>query len=134
MPRRTVLAYRVLFVVAIATITFLALTGEAIPIMREVNDKLQHTAAFFTLGLLLDFAFPDRPFGAGKLGVLLAYGVSLELAQVLTQSRDPSLGDVVADAAGLLIYAGSTPLLRKVPVLERRWAAELVDVGRRQPT
>jgi VanZ family protein len=121
MPRHIVLACRILFAATIVTITGFALTDEALPLVQNVSDKLQHAAAFFTLALLLDFSLPDRPFGVAKLGALLAYGVALELAQMLTEARDPSLGDVVADLAGLLVYAGSVPLLRRVPLLERRW-------------
>jgi VanZ family protein len=121
MRRHTVLLCRFLFAAAVATITFLALTGEGVPIVQDVNDKLLHAAAFLTLALLLDFSFPDRPFRMGKFGALLAYGVCLELAQMLTETRDPSLGDVVADGAGLLIYGGSLPVLKRVPLLGRRW-------------
>lgn len=124
MPRRYILLSRVLFAAAIGTITFLALTGGAVPIVSTLNDKLQHGTAFFGLALLLDFSFPTRSFGAPKVSALLAYGIVLELAQMGTQHRDPSLWDVAADAAGLVIYAASLPLLRRAPVLQRRWEEE----------
>lgn len=122
-PRRHVLLIRALFVGSVVGITYLALTGVQYPIVGELNDKVKHTAAFFTLGLLLDFSFPDRPLGLAKIAGLLAYGVLLELVQSETPARDPSFWDLGADALGLLLYVISTPLLRRVPVLERRWSA-----------
>ncbi|HWP36342.1 MAG TPA: VanZ family protein [Gemmatimonadales bacterium] len=127
MPRPYVLLSRVLFAFAIGTITFLALTGESVPIIRNVHDKIQHVAAFLGLALLLDFSFPDRPLNRWKVGALLAYGVTLELAQMATPSRDPALSDILADLAGILFYAGVLPALRRVPVLQLRWQGNRGD-------
>ena len=118
---RSILLCRVLLVASVAAITYLALTGEAVPLVSDVNDKLQHAAAFYALALLLDFSFPQRPLGAAKIGALLAYGVLLELWQMLAPPRDPSLWDVGADAVGIAVYLWSLPALRYVPVLGRRW-------------
>lgn len=122
MPRLHVHVVRALFVVALLGVTYLALTGVHYPLVSDINDKLQHVSAFFALGLLLDFSFPERPFGIGKIGSLLAYGVLLELAQAAAPTRDPSFWDMGADAVGLLLYATSMPLLRRLPILARRWS------------
>ncbi len=122
LPRRYVLVIRALFVGSVLGITYLALTGVRYPVVADINDKLRHAAAFFALGLLLDFSFPERGFGFAKVGSLLAYGVLLELVQSATPARDPSFWDMGADALGLLLYATSTPLLRRLPILARRWA------------
>ncbi|OGU10708.1 MAG: hypothetical protein A2W29_02945 [Gemmatimonadetes bacterium RBG_16_66_8] len=97
------------------------MTGSTIPVVSDINDKVQHVLAFATLALLLDFSFPERPAGAAKLGSLLAYGIALELAQSFTTVRDPSYWDVAADALGLSLYLLSGPLLRRAPILQRRW-------------
>lgn len=122
LPRRHVLVIRALFIGSVLGITYLALTGVSYPVLSDINDKLKHGAAFFTLGLLLDFSFPERPLGLAKIGGLLAYGVLLEVVQSATPARDPSFWDMGADALGLLLYATSTPLLRRLPILERRWS------------
>lgn len=122
LPRRHVLVIRALFVGSVLGITYLALTGVRYP-LSDINDKLQHLGTFFALGLLLDFSFPERPFGITKIAVLLAYGLLLELVQYATPVRDPSFWDVGADALGLLLYATSTPVLRRLPILERRWSS-----------
>lgn len=121
MSRRQVLFFRVLFVTSVVGVTYFALTGVKYPVVADVNDKLQHVAAFFTLGLLLDFSFPERPFRFAKFGSLLAYGILLELVQAAAPARVPSVWDVAADGAGLLLYVTSTPLLRRVPILQQRW-------------
>ena len=121
LPRRHVFVIRALFVVSVLGITSLALAGVQYPLVDDINDKLRHAVAFFTLGLLLDFSFPERPLGLAKIGGLLAYGVLLEVVQSATPARDPSFWDMGADALGLLVYATSTPLLRRVPILARRW-------------
>ena len=121
MPRSYTLLFRSLFVVCVASITLLAMTGSTVPVVSSLNDKLQHVVAFSTLALLLDFSFPTRPAGVAKLGSLLAYGIALELTQSLTTVRDPSIWDVAADGAGLLLYVTSVPVLRRLPVLKRRW-------------
>jgi VanZ family protein len=123
LPRRHVLVIRALFVGWALGITYLALSGVRYPVVSDINDKLQHLGAFFALGLLLDFSFPGRPFGVAKIGVLMAYGLLLELVQSATPVRDPSFWDVGADALGLLLYATSTPVLRRLPILERRWSS-----------
>lgn len=123
MSPRYVLFARALFVVSVLAITYLALTGTRYPVVSDLDDKLQHVSAFFTLGLLLDFSFPKRPFGWHKIAGLLTYGVVLELVQSATPARDPSFLDMGADALGLLLYLTSTPLLRRLPILERRWSA-----------
>ena len=121
MPRHYVVLSRLLFVASVLGTTDLARTGADYPVVTEVNDKVSHVAAFFVLGLLLDYSFPNRPYGAIKIIVLLAYGALLELAQSTTPARDPSLWDLGADLAGLLLYALTIPLLRYLPVVRRRW-------------
>ncbi|HEX9581273.1 MAG TPA: VanZ family protein [Gemmatimonadales bacterium] len=121
MPRRVTLLCRFLLVASVAAITFLALTSAPVRMVGDVNDKVQHAAAFYALTLLLDFSFPDRPLGAAKLSGLLAYGVLLEVWQMLAPPRDPSLWDVVADLIGIALYAWSQPVLRYLPIMKGRW-------------
>ena len=70
-------------------------------------DKLVHFAYF---ALLWWVAVRAQGLRAWPLGLhLLCFGVGIELAQgILTATREASLGDVVADAAGLLLGAALT--------------------------
>jgi len=93
---------QVLFYVALIAISWLALSMQSDPAITTGWDKGNHLLAFFTLYLLLDFAYP---FGDGaKIGLLLLYALLVECIQGLIPWRAFSLLDLVADLAGLLGY------------------------------
>lgn len=96
-------ALKVLFIV-------LSLLGLVLALLPSNNtapfphvDKLMHAAALFGFAFLLDIA-SLRSFWRWKVPILLGYGVFIEIAQSFTPWRSVSLGDVVADAAGILLY------------------------------
>jgi VanZ family protein len=119
------MVYRALF-----TVTFLAvayLSFMQVPEMgdlQRISDKVHHAFAFYVLALLLDFAAPRREFGLRKFGALMAFGVAIECVQYFLPWREFSLLDMVADAVGLMLYVAGIPLLKRVPVLRRRWQPE----------
>ena len=113
--------FRVLLGLALALITWIATTAVPGPVVFDLNDKLNHLAAFFTLALLSDFAFRDSGFGPGKFLPLLGYGLLLESIQHFLPYRDFSLLDLAADALGMGLYAASVPLLRRYPPFAGRW-------------
>ena len=115
---RTIL-FRVLLVVALLAIFFLATTSLTIPVAQDMNDKLNHVIAFFALALLVDLSFPAWTFRT-KVLVLIAYGLSIEIAQAYLPYRSCSLFDLGADAGGLALYGIFQPALRLFPVLRRR--------------
>lgn len=86
------------------------------------SAHLNHILAFYVLALLLDLAFPQRPFGLGKVLALLAFGTLIEVLQYFLPLRQFSLVDILMDAVGVLLYALSRPLLRRLPVLRWRWS------------
>lgn len=76
----------------------------------EHADKLRHAvafAAYWCLGALAGVK-PRWALAAG----LLAFGIAVEWGQSYTPDREPSVGDVVADAAGLLLGALGERLLK----------------------
>lgn len=75
-------------------------SGVAIPHI----DKLGHFIAFFVLALCTDFATRLTPIFA--IGLLSIYGISVEVMQSYIPRRDASLGDFIADLAGVLAYYG----------------------------
>ena len=113
--------FRAWLVVAIIGCSYLAFTPIPVPLVQHVWDKAKHAAAFVTLAILADFSFPRSGFGLRKAGALLAYGIFIEVVQYFLPYRTAEVLDVVADAVGLLCYAASTPLLRHMPLLRRRW-------------
>ena len=120
MDQRTLVALaRVALVAAVTAISFLAFTDLAIPVVASLPDKLNHATAFAVLALLADYGFPTPRFGAAKILALAAYGVAIEAVQSFLPHRQASLLDLVADAAGIGLYALCVPLLLRIPVLRR---------------
>ena len=122
LDRRYVWFYRILLLLLFLVISYLAFTPRRFPIIERTWDKLDHFAAFFALALATDFSFPRLKYGIVKILPLLAYGVLIEIIQHFLPYRDFDLRDVVADAVGLFGYAASLPLVRRLPVLSRRWS------------
>lgn len=113
--------YRVLLSAALIAIFFLATTSKAIPVMKDINDKINHAFAFYTLALLVDFSWPKTPFRAPKFCPLLAYGLVIEVVQYFLAYRTFSVLDLGADAVGLFFYWFTVPLLLRIAPLSRRW-------------
>ncbi len=120
--------FRILLVIALPAVFFLATTRLAIPVAENLNDKIGHVIAFFILALLVDYSFPAWTFRT-KVLVLIAYGLSIEIAQAYLPYRSCSLFDLGADAAGVVLYGICQPALRYLPVLRK--GSE--DVGRENP-
>ena len=110
--------FRVLLVVALLAIFFLATTRLKIPVAGDMDDKVNHVIAFFVLALLVDFSFPAWTFRT-KVLVLIAYGLSIEITQAYLPYRSCSLFDLGADAGGLALYGICQPALRYLPVLRK---------------
>jgi VanZ family protein len=116
---------RVVLIIALLAISFLATTHRTIPIAGEMNDKVNHVMAFFMLALLVDLSFPAWTLRT-KVLILLAYGLSIEITQYFLPYRSCSLFDLGADAVGLALYGicqpafGAVPFLRKGPEAEKK--------------
>ena len=109
--------FRSLFWLAIAAITLLALLPQEEVTVTTGWDKANHFIAFFVLLLLLDRAYPDMPMYFRKIGLILAYGVGLEILQAFTQDRQASWLDLLADGSGVVGY-----------IILRRPIQRLVDI------
>jgi VanZ family protein len=97
--------YQWVFIAALCAIYLLAvLPSDSLPGI-QLWDKLNHALAFFVLAALLAKAWPAVPMFSLRLGVLLVYGLFIELSQLLLPYRDASWQDMVANATGLLLYA-----------------------------
>lgn len=82
-----------------------ALSHSGLPIAELANDKIQHATAFFIFAALFHLAW-SRSFWWQVFLPLLAYGGLVEILQGMTTWRSMSLGDVIADAVGILLYYG----------------------------
>jgi VanZ family protein len=124
MTRAQIIPFRLFLIAALAAITYLAVTRQEYPLVQEIYDKANHIVAFYALALLVDFSFPQKTFGFSKIIGLLSYGVLIEVVQGFLPGRTPSLLDLVADGVGIASYRFSQPLLKRVPLLGRRWTAQ----------
>ena len=96
---------RLALVVAVLAITWLALTPQPHPQLPGFDwDKLNHVAAFLVLAALADLGWPGRAAMPWRLGLLLGYGVAIELVQALLPYRQGSVLDFAADAVGVLLW------------------------------
>jgi VanZ family protein len=129
MTRTETIAFRVVLLVALAVITYLATTRPDYPIISDISDKLNHLMAFYALAFLFDFSFPEREMGFAKIIVLLAYGLWIEVVQSFLPERTASVLDLCADGIGIAIYRFSLPLLRQLPWLSRRWSQRRESSG-----
>lgn len=116
-----IIIYRVLLVMAAIIILYLATTPRKIPVVEEINDKVNHIFAFYVLALLLDFSFPASAFRATKVLSLLGAALAIEIIQYFLPYRTFSLFDLGADAFALVVYRLSLPCLRLVPLFRKRW-------------
>ena len=105
--KNTIRLSRVLFVLTLLMVTYLALSSipEQITEHFFFNDKLNHTLAFATLAFLWDYASFHGKFSIGvKLAPILTIALVLEVLQLATTTRVFELTDIVAGAIGIGFY------------------------------
>jgi VanZ family protein len=121
----SIIVFRVMLVISLLLIIYLATTELTHPLMMSVNDKLGHILAFVILAFLLDFSFPASSYNLSKILPLLAYGILIEIVQYFLPHRMFSLLDLLADGGGLVIYAMFIPMLKHIPILRLRWSEKI---------
>ena len=103
-------------VVAVARLAFA-------PLAQPVGfsyDKGNHVLAFFVMAALADGGWPQARQARWRIGLLVGYGLLIELVQHSLPYREFSRLDVAADLLGILLYqAGKAAAAR----LRRRWAS-----------
>ena len=98
------LAARVMLLIAVASILWLALTPNPPSSQLFDFDKLNHGVAFFVLAVLMEYAFPNLAGWAIKLLPLVAFGLAIEMLQFWIGYRYFEWMDLVADGVGLLLF------------------------------
>ena len=125
LSRTSVIIFRVMLVLSLLLIIYLATAELEHPVMTSINDKFGHILAFVILAFLLDFSFPASSYNLSKILPLLAYGILIEIVQYFLPYRMFSLLDMLADAGGLVIYAMFIPMLKHIPILRLRWSEKI---------
>jgi VanZ family protein len=97
---------RLLLGLALLITTWLSLTPQPMPLPDvALADKWVHLLAYVILGFLVDASWPERGFNAPKWLFLIAYGLAIELIQSQIPNRFLSIGDLLANIAGIAVYA-----------------------------
>jgi VanZ family protein len=122
----TLLALRLLLRLIWAALLVLVVIGSLLPAasapMRmiaalHVNDKVQHIVAYLSLAFLPALHERRRRLAYTAVG-LVALGVLLEFGQLWSPGRSFEIGDMLADAAGVIAGA-SLGLWARPPAASR---------------
>ena len=125
LSRTSIIVFRVMLVISLLLIIYLATAELEYPVMTSINDKFGHILAFVMLAFLLDFSFPANSFNLSKIFPILVYGMLIEVIQYFLPHRTFSLLDMLADGSGLVIYVLLIPILKHVPFLRLRWSEKM---------
>ncbi len=114
--------WRLCLAASVAIILVLATTSHTDAVPASFGDKFNHLIAFLELTLLARLGWPRaRPLLVA--GLVLSFGLLLELLQAPLPYRSFSLLDLVADAAGIALGLALAPIL-----------VNLASQGRRLPS
>ncbi|CAA6799693.1 MAG: Unknown protein [uncultured Sulfurovum sp.] len=113
--------FKAIFFIAVIVILYKALTPSSNEPLFNFHhaDKVLHALAFFVLSFLLNRSSSSIEKRMRNIISLLAFGILIEVLQSFTGYRDVSLGDILADLLGILLFQLTYTLL-KVWQLKRR--------------
>ena len=122
MNTKTILFFRIALFVSAFVMLYFTTTASEPDIAQSINDKLSHGLTFLLLSLLADFSCPEGKFTFRKVSPLVAYGVLIECIQYFLPYRSFSVLDILADIAGIALYAMVSPLIINMSFLNQRKA------------
>jgi len=107
--------FKVIFFITVIFVLYKALMppSEEHFLNFQNADKLLHASAFFVLSFLLNRASSNISKRVRNMLSLLAFGILIEILQSFTGYREVSLGDVVADLVGILLFQLTYSLLKE---------------------
>ena len=109
----SVAMYKVAFWLLLVAVAILSMISISAQQLFDWQDKLHHMGAYGVLFFLLIQAYGDR-FSLGLLAIgLMAFGVSIEVAQSFTEYRQADLWDLAANASGILLAGLTLSCLRR---------------------
>ena len=93
---------RILFLICVVAIEYLATTTLEIKPIQNSWDKANHFIAFLTLYVTLSLGYLKLEVFKKAL-ILLAFGIQIEVVQYFLPNREFSLLDVLADGVGIVM-------------------------------
>ncbi|NOZ91084.1 MAG: VanZ family protein [Epsilonproteobacteria bacterium] len=105
--------YKVLFfITAFIVFVFAIVPDDNIKLPIHDADKIKHFTAFFVLSFLLNRASSTIRHRLRNMGILLLFGISIEIIQLFFPARESSIDDIIADAIGILVFQLLLSLVR----------------------
>ena len=96
--------FKILFYITVLTVLYLAIVPDNIDLPSQYSDKIKHVMAFFVLSLLLNRASSTIQHRLRNMGALLLFGLFIEIIQSFFPGRESSLGDLIADFIGIVLF------------------------------
>ena len=98
--------FRLLLGLTLVIVTWVSLTPKGAPLPAvPLADKWAHLLTYTLLAFLVDASWPETGFDWRKWAALIGYGLAIELIQGQIPNRMFSLGDLLANAAGIAVFA-----------------------------
>ena len=114
--------FKVVFFITVIFILYKALTPSTQNPFFDFDhaDKVLHALAFFVLSFLLNRSSSSISKRIRNMFSLLAFGILIEILQSFTGYRTVSIGDVLADLIGILLFQLSYSFLKAWQLLRRK--------------
>ena len=114
--------FKVVFIITVIFVLYKALipTNDNPWFDFHHGDKVLHALAFFVLSFLLNRSSSSISKRIRNMFSLLAFGILIEILQSFTGYRTVSIGDVLADLVGILMFQLSYSFLKAWQLLRRK--------------
>ncbi|MEM7304949.1 MAG: VanZ family protein [Pseudomonadota bacterium] len=106
--------FRLVFVSLLVLSVLLSLTPTVAHVSLNLNDKIIHAFAYFSLMMAFDFSWRSGRLLIIKAILVLLYSGLIEYAQDLVPGRHMSSADIVANAVGIGVFLLLVLLFRKI--------------------
>jgi len=104
------------FILLILSSLYLSLSPVVSSVPLMWNDKAIHFISYFVLILTLDFSWCPGKQLVTKSILALVYSGLIEYGQSYVPGREMSLGDLIANACGIVLFLLMVPLFRRMSV------------------
>lgn len=111
--------FRLVFVALISLSLYLSLSPGAGSVPMLWNDKLIHCVSYFVLMMTLDFAWRSGRLLIVKSSFVLIYSCLIEVGQSFVPGREMSIGDVIANGCGVLLFLLMVPMLKQYGIYQQ---------------
>jgi hypothetical protein len=112
-------AVRVIAWICIVALAALSLLPAEMMIRTGLNGRLEHVLAYAGTSFIVMFAYTPRHRIAALALLLITYAAILEIGQLLSPGRHPSIWDFGAGSLGVLVGAGTLVLVQQARIAIR---------------